>query len=142
MTLNKPMPTTQPYVLMLEDDTDDRFLTTSTLLELGINVNINFVQNSEQLFLLLPSAEKPVLILIDYDINPENGVVILKKIKADSLYKSIPVVILGNSSHAKYVSECYANGANSYIKKPTNLEETKTKIGIFFRYWLEVAEIN
>ncbi len=79
--------------------------------------------------------------LIDYDIHPENGVEILKKIKSHSLYKNIPVTILANSDDAKYVEECYANGANFYIKKPANLQETKIKIGAFFKYWMEVVEV-
>ncbi len=64
----------QPLFLMLEDDTDDRYLTTSTLLELWIEVEVNFVQNSEQLFRFLSGVKRFVIILIDYDIHPENGV--------------------------------------------------------------------
>ncbi len=117
----------QPLFLMLEDDTDERYLTTSTLLELWIEVEVNFVQNSEQLFRFLSGVKRSVIILIDYDIHPENGVEILKKIKSHSLYKNIPVTILANSDDAKYVEECYANGANFYIKKPANLQETKLR---------------
>ncbi len=78
-----------------------------------------FCSKQRQLFRFLSGVKRFVIILIDYDIHPENGVEI----------------------NAKYVEECYANGANFYIKKPANLQETKIKIGAFFKYWMEVVEV-
>ena len=102
---------------------------------------MQFLHNSQELFTLLSATPRPTVILIDYDISPGGGVEILKSLKTHSEYKKIPVVILGDSSRPQYVTECYAHGANSYIQKPTNLEETRNKIGTFFKYWLQVVEV-
>jgi CheY-like chemotaxis protein len=63
----------------------------------------------------------------------------LRRIKKTN--QNIPVVILSDSDLPQYRNECYANGANTFIKKPGTLAETKDKIGAFFKYWLDVAEV-
>jgi len=52
-------------VLMLEDDSDDRYLTQSTLKESAIDVEMKFVSTAGELFNYLTAPEKPALILID-----------------------------------------------------------------------------
>jgi CheY-like chemotaxis protein len=128
------------YVLMLEDDPDDRFITKESLEKLGLNISIEFVQYSHDLFKHLESFSKPHIIIIDFISLPENATDIIKKLKTDARYKSIPVVVLGDSSASKYVTECYEVGANSFVRKPSTLEETLEKIKTFFTYWFSTVE--
>ncbi len=125
---------------MLEDDVDDRFITASTLTELGYPVRISFAKTSDELFSVLQNSDKPFLILIDYNSLPLGAIEILKLLKADEQYRSIPVVVLGESSSPKYIDNCYSAGASSYIRKPTSLADTEFKIDAFFKYWLTVVE--
>ncbi len=126
---------------MLEDDSDDRYLVREVLADLGIDVPVRFFTESHELFEFLGRAEKPSLILVDYNAVPDNGIEVLKKLKNDESYREIPVAILSDSDLAKYRGECYALGASTFIKKPDTLEATKEKIGTFFKYWFEVAEV-
>ena len=126
-------------VFMLVVDQDDKFLTYSTLQELQHNVQIRFLSNSAELFIAL-EAQIPSIILIDYNIAPESGVEILKRLKSNERYGSIPVVILTDSSIWHYHAQCYSYGANSVIKKPETMEMTAHKINTFFDYWVNVAE--
>jgi len=130
-----------PLVFMLEDDKDDRYLTNEMIGELGIEMELKYFSSSTALLDRLHSGERPSLILLDYNASPENGPDVLKKIKNDSSLNDIPVVILSDSDHPKFRKKCYALGASSYIRKPDSLAETKEKIGTFFRYWFEVAEV-
>jgi DNA-binding NarL/FixJ family response regulator len=66
----------------------------------------------------------------------------LKHLKSDQNFLHIPVVILGDAEDPGFTAECYRMGANSYIIKPSSIEETKKKITLFFKYWMEVAELN
>jgi response regulator RpfG family c-di-GMP phosphodiesterase len=125
---------------MLEDDPDDRFLTKETLDKLGYNISIAFVQYSHDLFKHLEAYEVPEIILLDFNSLPENAIKILKKLKVDVRYKRIPVVVLGDSSVLSYISECYELGANSFIKKPSTMEETLFKIDTFCKYWFSTVE--
>jgi CheY-like chemotaxis protein len=128
-----------PYILMLEDDPDDRLLTSEVLAGLPLSVAVTFLSRPADLLPTLEQAE-PLLILMDYNLNPETGLELLKRVKALPQYKHIPVILLGDLADPDFVSQCYYHGANTYATKPTTLEATKRKIGLFFQYWLEVAE--
>jgi CheY-like chemotaxis protein len=130
-----------PFVLMLEGDKDDRYITQETLSELNIDIPIRFLSNSTQFFNFLSTSEKPALILVDYNSNPNNGIEVLKKLKSDPDRCDIPVVILSDSDHSQYKNECYRYGASSFIKKPDSLEATSKKIASFFNYWFHVVEV-
>jgi CheY-like chemotaxis protein len=129
------------FVLMLEGDGDDRYITQQTLSELQIDISIGFSSNSIGFFNSLSEEEKPALILIDYNSVPENGIAVLKKLKSDVRYNDIPVVILSDSDLPKYKNECYQFGASSFIKKPDSSEATNKKIASFFNYWFHVVEV-
>ena len=129
------------FVLMLEGDGDDRYITEQTLSELDIHIAIKFLPDSVEFFNFLSLSDKPVLILIDYNSTPDNGIEVLKKLKSNSTYSDIPVVILSDSDHPKYKNECYQNGVSSFIKKPDTADATNKKIASFFNYWLNVVEV-
>jgi CheY-like chemotaxis protein len=128
-------------VWMLEGDSDDRYITKETLASLGIDVSIRFFSGSIEFLGYLASAERPALILIDYNSEPQNGLEILKQLKARAEYADVPVVILSESDHGSYKNECYRQGASSFIKKPDSVAATNSKIAAFFRYWLDVVEV-
>lgn len=126
-------------VFMLVADQDDRLLTSSTLQELGYNIPIRFLSRSLELFAAL-KEQTPSIILIDYNTTPEPGVEILKQLKSDERYSSIPVVILTDSPLWYYHAQCYSHGASTVIKKPETSQMTTHKIRTFFDYWVNVAE--
>jgi CheY-like chemotaxis protein len=129
------------FVLMLEGDGDDRYITEQTLSELHIKVSIQFASNSTEFFKLLSEQRRPALILIDYNSVPDDGLEVLKKLKGSSNYNDIPVVILSDSNLGKYRNECYRHGASSFIKKPETVDATNRKIASFFNYWFNVVEM-
>ena len=129
------------FVLMLESDGDDRYLTDQTLSELGVDVPVKFLSNSKAFFDFLSQSEKPSLILIDYNSVPDNGLEVLKQLKSHPDFNDIPVVILSESDDRRYKNECYECGASSFIKKPDKMEATKEKIASFFNYWFKVVEV-
>lgn len=128
----------QRYVLMVEDDADDRYITETTLQELGYDVPIRFLATARELIARLGQSPEPALILVDY--NPVSGSSILRQLKSHPDFNHIPVVVLSEVNSANHVRQCYQLGANTFIKKPDTAELTKKKIEIFFKYWFEVAE--
>ncbi len=132
--------TKQPFVLMLEEDPDDRQITESALLDLGFDVPVKYVKYSTELFEALKAEEKPSLILIDYNSTPASATEVLKELRSDADCKHIPTVVLGEGLSEKFIKECYQLGANSYITKPASAKGTKDKIETFFKYWMNVAE--
>jgi CheY-like chemotaxis protein len=130
----------QPFVLMLEEDPDDRQITESALLELGFDIPVKYVKYSDELFEKLQEENKPSLILVDYNSTPAPALDVLKALKGNEEYKHIPTVVLGEGLPEHFIKECYQCGANSYITKPASNRVTKDKIETFFKYWLNVAE--
>lgn len=126
-------------VFMLVADQDDLFLVTSTLQELGHNVPIRYFSLASELFLAL-KEQTPSILLIDHNTAPETGVELLKSLKGDENYRSIPVVILTDSPRWHDHAQCYSHGASTVIKKPDTSQLTTHKIKTFFDYWINVAE--
>ena len=133
------MNNTKKLVFMLVADQDDRYLTSCTLQELGHKVPIRFLSHSTQLFFAL-KEQTPSIILIDYNIAPEPIVEILKQLKSDKRYASVPVIVLTDSPLWHDHAQCYRHGASTVIKKPETSEMTTQKISTFFDYWVNVAE--
>src|SRR5688572_864722 len=108
------------YVLMLENDTDDRYFTKSTVEALGLSVELKFDSYSPTL--LDSTKEKPSLILLAYNTFPENGIAMLREFKMHPQWAHIPVVILTEQMPADHINAYYRAGANSVIRKPSTVE--------------------
>ena len=68
------------------------------------------------------------LVILDLNLPKVNGMEILKFIKENLRFCSIPVVILSTSSDHKTIATAYENGADSYITKPISYEDFVEKI--------------
>ena len=70
------------------------------------------------------------LVILDLNLPKVHGMEVLKFLKQNSKYSSIPVVILSTSSDEKTIEEAYKNGADNYITKPVVYEDFVEKIKI------------
>ena len=127
-------------MVLLDEDKDDWMLVQDSIKELGLDVSIQFISNSEELFHYLREGNRPAFILVDFNALPDNGLEVLKKLKSNINWKEIPVCILSENREEKYKQECYRLGASAFILKPSTHAETLTKIETFFRYWTDVVE--
>lgn len=84
--------------------------------------------------LALVRQERPDLVLLDLKLPKRSGVEVLQALKADAKTKTIPVIVLTNSSDATDIERCVALGAVDYIVK-VNLEpaEVVARIDRFLR---------
>lgn len=77
----------------------------------------------------------PSLVLLDLKMPRVDGLEVLRKIKSDSRFKKIPVVMMTSSREQKDLDLCYDVGANAYVVKPvkfTDFLEAVGKLGIFW----------
>ena len=128
------------YVLMLENDSDDRYITQSTINELALNIPVRYEYWSVSLLKTLEN-DKPGVILLAYNTSPEDGLEIVKQFRNDKNYSSIAVIVLIEQLPEELIKKYYLAGANTVIKKPSSVEQTSKKIKTFFDYWFGVAEI-
>src|SRR4051812_26557212 len=115
-------------ILIVEDSISDYESVVRSLKKLGVKDAVYHCDTGEKALDFLygrkqysaETAPRPSVILLDLNLPGTDGREVLKKIKSDSSLKSIPVVVLTTSSSDKDIQECYQNGANSYMIKPSS----------------------
>lgn len=80
--------------------------------------------------------EFPSLILLDLHLHGEDGCALLKRLRADARFATIPVVIFTTSDDPHDLARCQANGANGYVVKPGTFAELIQCTTDICRYWL------
>lgn len=129
------------YILMLQADTDDQYITESALAEINPSLTIKYLQDIDEMKIYIDEAGEPALILLNDTGDLADREKMLRRLKADPVYGHIPVVVLGEKSSPEYIKKCYRAGANTFITKPSSSDAIKKKIHTFLLYWFEVAEV-
>jgi len=78
----------------------------------------------------------PCLILLDLHLGSEDGCALLKRLRADARFATIPVVIFTTSDDPHDLARCQTNGANGYVVKPGTFAELIQCTTDICRYWL------
>jgi CheY-like chemotaxis protein len=136
------------FILIAEDDADDRFLLQTVFEEKGYTDKIEFVENGVELleYLHQISARNngshfPTIILLDLNMPKKDGREALREIKQNPLLKKIPVVVFTTTKSEHEIRRCYELGANTYVVKPVSFEGLIRVINEIRGYWMEVASI-
>jgi len=132
-------------ILLVEDNEGDIILTLEAFEESKIKTEISVVKNGQEALDFLykkgeySEVKRPDLILLDINIPIFNGHEVLKKIKEDKNLKMIPVVMLTTSSNPNDVDKAYENHANSYVKKPLDMDDFLKAILQIEEFWLQLS---
>jgi two-component system, response regulator len=136
-------------VLVVEDNADDERLTVRAL-KLGQPVRIVVARDGREaieflfdgrLLSEMDEHEYPDLILLDLKLPKVNGIEILRRIREVDRTQQIPVVVLTSSDEERDITQCYANGANSYICKPIDFTEFTETVKSVANYWLRTNRL-
>jgi len=84
-------------------------------------------------------APRPSVVLLDLNLPGTDGREVLDEIKKSDRLKTIPVIVLTTSTDERDIQGCYRMGANSYVKKPVDLEGFMQSIQRLKDYWFEVV---
>ena len=114
-------------ILLADDDESDRLLFEEAFGELTIKSVVHTVNNGMQLmdYLTKKDAALPHLIFLDLNMPRKNGLECLKEIRDNEKLKKIPVAIYSTSASKNDIEETFRNGANVYIKKPSDFSILK-----------------
>ena len=136
-------------ILLVEDSDDDVTLTMRAFRKAAIHNPLDVVNDGEAaldyLFARGAYADRadrdlPCLVLLDLQLPKLNGLEVLSAIRADPATALLPVVILTSSREEQDVVEGYRLGANSYIRKPVDLQQFQDAVRQLGLYWLVVNE--
>lgn len=136
------------FIIVAEDDADDRFLMQTALSETGFEDTLQFVDNGVELIQLLEGLNGengawvyPKLILLDLNMPKMDGREVLKIIKEDQVLRKIPVVVFSTTKNQLEVKRCYDLGANTYIVKPVNYDTFVETMKELMIYWFKIATL-
>lgn len=137
-------------ILLVEDNPYDAELSMRALQRKKLANNVEWVQDGADALDFLfctgayasrPKGELPRLILLDIKLPKVSGIEVLRRIKADSGTRSIPVVMLTSSAEVQDLSECYQLGVNSYVVKPVEFEKFQEEVEKAGFYWMLVNKV-
>jgi len=140
----------QHPILIAEDDEDDYLLTIEALKEAGIDKQVKWVKDGEELMNYLEptgtaikknDAGYPSLILLDLNMPRKDGREVLEEIKKHRTLRKIPVVILTTSKAETDINHAYDLGVNSYIQKPVRFSEFVEVIKVLSHYWFQIVKL-
>jgi two-component system, response regulator len=136
-------------ILVVDDNPDHLELTTMALAECcdpgeiataadGVEaIDYLFGRNA---FAGRDTSQQPRLIVLDMKLVRLHGLDVLKAVRQDPRTATIPVVMHSSSTEKGDIAACYANGANSYVRKATDYDELRRKMRQVYDFWMTVNE--
>ncbi len=115
------------FIMLADDDPDDRLLFTDAFDELKISTKVQTFCDGAELMTYLNSenAILPEILFLDLNMPKKNGLECLKEIKTNEKLSKIAVAIYSTSSSEEHIEETFVIGANIYIKKPNDFNALK-----------------
>jgi CheY-like chemotaxis protein len=137
------------FILIAEDDADDRFLLQTAFEEKGFQDKIEFVENGVELLKYLEKIRLkdsdetiyPGFIMLDLNMPKKSGREALQELKQHPVFKSIPVIVYTTTKNEMEIKRCYELGANSYVVKPARFEALLKVVEDIRNYWINTASI-
>lgn len=103
------------YVLIVDDNADDLLLLKSLLESIGVDVVATATASAA---LQQAMRRAPALIISDMHMHGISGLELLTRVRADSLLRRAPFVMLSASSNGATRDEALARGADRFIDRP------------------------
>jgi len=137
------------YILIAEDDADDRFLLQTAFREKGYPEKVEFVENGVELMDFLDALQQkssgsnflPGFILLDLNMPKKDGRQALKEMKQHPVFKRIPVIVFTTTKNENEIKRCYELGANTYVVKPISFDALLLVVENIRNYWLNTASV-
>jgi len=133
------------FILVAEDDANDRVLLTHALMRDSLPVRVAMVGDGEEAVNYLEGegrfanrAEFPMpdLLLLDLKMPRMNGLDVLRWLRTNELCPSLPVIIFSGSGLEKDVQAAYHLGANTYFQKRGDPRALIALLRLVIQYWL------
>jgi CheY-like chemotaxis protein len=121
----------QRPIFLVDDDQDDRMIFKLIFQEYNVTRDLIEMSDGIELMENLDTCHRdqiPALIFLDKSMPKLDGMQVLQLLKANFVYRHIPVVILSNSRATLDKSEAYRMGANFFITKPAHITDLRRMI--------------
>jgi two-component system response regulator len=134
----------QKAILLIEDNSSDVDLTIRAFEKSHISNPVVIARDGKEALDYLwgegahtgrDVSDVPAVTLLDLKLPKVPGLEVLRRIRADTRTRRLPVVILTSSEEEQDLAASYDLGANSYIRKPVDFNQFVEAIGHLGLYW-------
>lgn len=115
------------HILLADDDEDDRLFFKEAFDEIKIKTHVVTANDGVELMdhLTREDSQLPHILFLDLNMPRKTGIDCLLEIKRMPHLKDVAIVIYSTSSSEKDIEETFVQGANVYIKKPSDFNTLK-----------------
>lgn len=132
----------QSTILLVEDDQMEIEFARCACRSSVVPLQLVVVEDStEALAWLARQSENndalPSLILLDLKLPKLIGLAVLRRLRMDALTWDLPIVVYSANHEPSDVLLSYQVGANSFVKKPADIDQFNLLLGELTSYWLQ-----
>jgi len=122
------------YVLLADDDADDRMLFEDAVTELDLNIDFRTVKDGAELMNYLQGSGiiLPQLLFLDLNMPFKNGFQCLEEIRDLKAFNDMCIIIYSTTARPSDIEQGYAKGANLFLQKPNSFTELKDTLHKIF----------
>ena len=128
-------------LLSVEDNPDDVLILRLAFEKAKLSASFQFLSDGEQAIDYFSTASKkplPTLLLLDIKLPRKSGMEVLAWIREQPSLKRLPIIMLSASNRPEDIDQAYNLGANSYLVKPSRVEELVELTKTIDSYWFQV----
>lgn len=117
-------------ILLCDDDEDDRIFFLEAMKELKVEHILNIFENGLDLmnYLHHPDTYLPHILFLDINMPCKTGLECLKEIREHAKFKDLVIAIYSTSNSEDVIEQTFADGANIFLKKPSDFTNLKKAI--------------
>ena len=136
-------------ILLVEDNPDDVKLTMRAFIKCGVINPVTVITDGAVALDYLfgtgihtgrDPSDTPTLLLLDLKLPKIDGLEVLRRVRADSRTRRMPVVVITSSQQDEDTIASYDLGANSYVRKPIEYDQFLEAVHQLGLYWLLLNE--
>lgn len=126
-------------VYVVDDTPDYRVLVKAVFTHYLPAYPLRFFESGDELtHHLFRGLERPGLVLLDRHMPGRDGHRTLETIKQHPDWRIVPVAMISSYASPEEIEDCYRSGANSFLRKPFELEQLRRLLESTCHYWLNL----
>ncbi len=122
------------FVLLADDDADDRMFFQDAIEEIELKINLVTVKDGQELmsFLERDTIMVPHVLFLDLNMPFKNGLQCLQDIRCNNTFNDICVVLYSTTARQADIDEGFERGANFFVHKPSSFTDLKRILTAIF----------
>jgi len=135
-------------ILLAEDNENDLELTLTALAENNLANEVVVVRDGAEAWDFLchdgayagRNGGNPAVVLLDLKMPKVDGLELLRRMRGDARFQSVPVVVLTSSREESDIVQSYRLGVNAFVVKPVAFDEFIGAVKNLGLFWAVLNE--